>query len=69
MTVDEFVAHLRACAKATPWPGVRDCYTRAAGIIEGDRAALRNIAHDDLAMCDSCDAYQEIARKRLEAEV
>lgn len=45
-TVDEFVAHLRACAEITPWPGVRDCYIRAAGIIEGDRAALRRL-HDE----------------------
>ncbi len=29
------------------------------------REALKNIAEDDMAACDSCDAYQEAAREAL----
>lgn len=30
------------------------------------REALNSIANDDMAVCDSCDAYQETARAALE---
>lgn len=29
------------------------------------REALKNIAEDDMAACDSCDAYQEAAREAM----
>ena len=42
---------------------------RVVSIKEKQREALENIANDDMAVCDSCDAYQDIARAALEKEV
>jgi hypothetical protein len=73
MKVDEFVGQMRSYEEnhnPDGWPIVQMREISAlCSIIEAQRAALENIANDDMAVCDSCDAYQDIARAALEAKV